>query len=281
MTCSADTSLAEATSLMDRRQIGSVVVTERSAILGILTERDLLRAAAERVDAANEPVRRWMTSEPDVLGQDDEVGVAWSGLTHHHYRHLPVVDGDELVGMVSIRDLLTVAQIRPAGEIGTETPRGLEGVVVAQTSVGDVRGQEGFFHYRQYSADGAGRPAVVRGRLAAAVRRQAARPTEAGRFAEETASLAPASRGRASDSCPRWPRTAPRSTPCAPASRPSVPSSDGGRATTSATRSCGPRRCGCARRSPPCSPPSTASDRATSPCDLVPTSPSPPTTCGC
>jgi citrate synthase len=152
VTCSADSSLADATSLMNRRQIGSVVVTERGAILGILTERDLLRAAAERVDATAEPIRRWMTSEPDVLGRDEEVGAAWSGLTHHHYRHLPVVDGKELVGMVSLRDLLSVAQIRPAGEIGTETPRGLEGVVVAQTSVGDVRGQEGFFHYRQYSA---------------------------------------------------------------------------------------------------------------------------------
>jgi len=152
VTCSADSSLADATALMNRRRIGSVVVTERGAILGILTERDLLRATAERVDAAAEPVRRWMTSEPDVLGRDEEVGAAWSGLTHHHYRHLPVVDGDQLVGMVSMRDLLSVAQIRPAGEIGTETPRGLEGVVVAQTTVGDVRGREGFFHYRQYSA---------------------------------------------------------------------------------------------------------------------------------
>ncbi len=152
VTCSGDSSLADATALMNRRRIGSVVVTERGAILGILTERDLLRATAERVDAAAEPVRRWMTSEPDVLGRDEEVGAAWSGLTHHHYRHLPVVDGDQLVGMVSMRDLLSVAQIRPAGEIGTETPRGLEGVVVAQTTVGDVRGREGFFHYRQYSA---------------------------------------------------------------------------------------------------------------------------------
>ncbi len=152
VTCPADASLADATALMNRRRIGSVVVTEREAILGILTERDLLRAAAERVDAGSEPVGRWMTAEPDVLGRDDEVGDAWSSLTHHHYRHLPVVDGSALVGMVSMRDLLSVAQIRPAGEMGTETPRGLEGVVVAQTSVGDVRGQEGFFHYRQYSA---------------------------------------------------------------------------------------------------------------------------------
>jgi citrate synthase len=93
-----------------------------------------------------------MTADPDVLGLNDEVGEAWSGLTHHHYRHLPVVDEGHLVGVVSIRDLLTVAQIRPATEDSVDVPRGLEGVVVAETSVGDVRGKEGFYHYRQYSA---------------------------------------------------------------------------------------------------------------------------------
>ena len=152
ITCPADASLTEATSLMNSQQIGSVVVTDERAVVGILTERDLLRAAATRADPLNEPVRRWMTADPDVLGLDDEVGEAWSGLTHHHYRHLPVVDDGQLVGVVSIRDLLTVAQIRPASEQSVDVPRGLEGVVVAETSVGDVRGIEGFFHYRQYSA---------------------------------------------------------------------------------------------------------------------------------
>ena len=45
-----------------------------------------------------------------------------------------------------------VARIRPAAETSADVPAGLEGVVVAETTVGDVRGQEGFFHYRQYSA---------------------------------------------------------------------------------------------------------------------------------
>ncbi len=152
VTCPADTSLSDATTLMDRRQIGSVVVTERDAVVGILTERDLLRAAASQSDPRIESVRRWMTVDPDVVGANDQVDAAWSGLTHHHYRHLPVVDRGDLVGVVSMRDLLTVAQIRPADEAGIDVPRGLEGVVVAETSVGDVRGQQGFYHYRQYSA---------------------------------------------------------------------------------------------------------------------------------
>ncbi len=152
VTCPADALLADASTLMDDRQIGSVVVTDRDAVVGILTERDLLRASATRADPRTESVRRWMTADPDVLGVDDEVGTAWSGLTHHHYRHLPVVDHGDLVGVVSIRDLLAVAQIRPADETGPDIPRGLEGVVAAETSIGDVRGSEGFYHYRQYAA---------------------------------------------------------------------------------------------------------------------------------
>ncbi len=152
VTCDADASLADATTLMHSHRIGSVVVTARGVVTGIVTERDLLRAAAHRVDAASEPVARWMTAHPDALRPDDEVGAAWSGLTHHHYRHLPVVDEGSVVGVVSIRDLLAVAQIRPADETGGDVPRGLEGVVVAETSIGDVRGSEGFYHYRQYSA---------------------------------------------------------------------------------------------------------------------------------
>ena len=93
-----------------------------------------------------------MTARPDVLGPDERVDAAWASLTSHHYRHLPVVDGGRCVGVVSLRDLMAVARIRPAGETSGDVPAGLEGVVVAETTIGDVRGKEGFFHYRQYSA---------------------------------------------------------------------------------------------------------------------------------
>ena len=93
-----------------------------------------------------------MTSRPDVLGPDERADAAWASLTSHHYRHLPVVEGGRCVGVVSLRDLMAVARIRPAGEASGDVPAGLEGVVVAETTIGDVRGKEGFFHYRQYSA---------------------------------------------------------------------------------------------------------------------------------
>jgi len=152
VTCEVDSTLADAAETMRAAAIGSVVVTARGKVAGILTERDLLRAAAAAAAPRTETVELWMTANPDVLGPGEEVDAAWASLAHHHYRHLPVVDGHELVGVVSLRDLMGVARLRPADETGAESPAGLEGVVAAETAVGDVRGLEGFFHYRQYSA---------------------------------------------------------------------------------------------------------------------------------
>ncbi len=152
VTCEAGTSLADAAHTMRDAGIGSVIVTDRGKVAGILTERDLLRAAAAATTASAETVELWMTANPDVLGPEEEVDAAWASLAHHQYRHLPVVDDHELVGVVSLRDLMGVARLRPADEHGTDIPAGLEGVVAAETAVGDVRGEEGFFHYRQYSA---------------------------------------------------------------------------------------------------------------------------------
>jgi citrate synthase len=137
---------------MQDANTGSVIVTDDDKVVGILTERDLLRAVASGHDTHDERVGLWMTAEPDVLSPDEIVDAAWSSLTAHHYRHLPVVQAGVLAGVVSLRDLMGVARIRPTDEASVDVPPGLEGVVVAETTVGDVRGQEGFFHYRQYSA---------------------------------------------------------------------------------------------------------------------------------
>jgi citrate synthase len=152
VTCAAGDTLTSAASVMQTAETGSVVVTDQGKVVGILTERDLLRAAAASADPDRESVRLWMTDRPDVLGPDERVDSAWASLTSHHYRHLPVVEGDRCVGVVSLRDLMGVARIRPATETSVDVPPGLEGVVVAETTIGDVRGQEGFYHYREYSA---------------------------------------------------------------------------------------------------------------------------------
>lgn len=152
VTCESGQPLAAAATLMHDAEIGSVIVTDGARVGGILTERDLLRAAASGVDLSLESVERWMTARPDVLGPDEEVDAAWSSLTSHHYRHLPVVEGSTLVGVVSVRDLLALARPCPPDGPASIVRAGLDGVVAAETSIGDVRGVEGFYHYRQYSA---------------------------------------------------------------------------------------------------------------------------------
>ncbi len=152
LVCGREVSLADAARRMRDAESGSIIVVDDTKAIGILTERDLLRSAAAGLDPTAERAGLWMTANPDTLGPEEEAGAAWSSLSHHHYRHLPVVDDGELVGVVSMRDLFAIASLRPADEIAHDVPRGLEGVVVSETTVGDVRGLEGFFHYRQYSA---------------------------------------------------------------------------------------------------------------------------------
>jgi citrate synthase len=152
VTATPSETIAEATGRMQDRKVGSVVVVDGKRPIGILTERDLVRFAASGADASATKVSEWMTDDPDCVAPDVEVTEAWKSLAEHGYRHIPVVRDAELVGIVSMRDLVRIAQIRPVDQALTDVPKGLAGVVVAETSVGDVRGQEGFYHYRQYNA---------------------------------------------------------------------------------------------------------------------------------
>ena len=149
--------VAAAAQNMRESKVGSVVVIDHDdRAIGILTERDMIRLAAAGSDASTAKVSEWMTADPYTVAPDVEARAAFASLAERGYRHIPVVDGNgtgrKLVGIVSMRDLMRVAMIQPADAQAHEVPKGLEGVVVADTTVGDVRGLEGFYHYRQYSA---------------------------------------------------------------------------------------------------------------------------------
>lgn len=153
LTASALDLLAKASARMIERKVGSVIVTGSDAPVAILTERDLVRAAAAGADLSTALVSEWMTPEADVVEPGTDVQSAFESLQRHGYRHFPVVENGRLVGVVSIRDMLKLGQVLRVEHPGQiEAKRGLEGVVVAETEVGDVRGQEGFYHYRQYNA---------------------------------------------------------------------------------------------------------------------------------
>jgi citrate synthase len=145
-------SIERAAGRMSEHGVGSVLVLHEGRLVGILTERDLVRAGAAGAHPSTAKVRDWMTPEPDSVRPDVEVIDAWRSLAAHGYRHIPVVDDGEVQGVVSIRDLVRVSQLRPVDGVFSDVPRGLEGVVATETALGSVRGLEGFYHYRQYSA---------------------------------------------------------------------------------------------------------------------------------
>lgn len=104
--CGPDVPLAGAAAVMLEQSIGSLGVVEEGRLVGILTDRDVLRAMAAGVDGTAEAVSAWMTPDPDVLSPDVEVAAAADWLLATGYRHLPVVDGGRLLGVVSIKDVL-------------------------------------------------------------------------------------------------------------------------------------------------------------------------------
>jgi CBS domain-containing protein len=100
-------SLTEVAERMVDKDVGAALVTEQGRLVGILTERDVLRAVA-RGQGGDATVVDWMTRNPDTLDPDDTTQHAAVLMIHGGFRHLPVTEGDEVVGMLSIRDLMRI-----------------------------------------------------------------------------------------------------------------------------------------------------------------------------
>ena len=114
VTASLDTTVSEAAAGMVRARVGSVVVLQGSFLAGILTERDVLRAAASGEDLSVSLVSAWMSPDPQAASLDMPAEEAAQIMLLNGFRHLPVVDGREVRGIVSIRDLFAAKIRRPA-----------------------------------------------------------------------------------------------------------------------------------------------------------------------
>jgi CBS domain-containing protein len=109
--------LVEAAGRMQERHVGAALVVEDERLRGILTERDVLRAvASSRIEG--EAVVDWMTRDPETIEPSDTTAHAGTLMIHGGFRHLPVLEGSQVVGIVSIRDLMRTT-------LDDQAPRGV------------------------------------------------------------------------------------------------------------------------------------------------------------
>jgi CBS domain-containing protein len=104
LTVEPSDTIGEAAEKMHAANVGAVVVVEDMVrIVGIVTERDLLRAVAARTRAAEARVRQWMTSNPVTIAPETSVDDAARIMFDNNFRHLPVVKDGRALGIVSLR----------------------------------------------------------------------------------------------------------------------------------------------------------------------------------
>jgi CBS domain-containing protein len=106
LTVAPEDTLGEVAERMTSQNVGAVIVRDHGRLIGILTERDMLRAMAARVHTSDARVRVWMTEDPITAPADMTLDDAAQVMLDNGFRHLPVVDGETILGVVSLRRVL-------------------------------------------------------------------------------------------------------------------------------------------------------------------------------
>ena len=115
LTVAPEDTIGEAAAKMTEADVGAVVVSDFGRLIGILTERDLMRATAGRTHSSEARVREWMTAEPVTVSEDTTPEEAAQTMLEHGFRHLPVMRDGRVVGIVSVRDVAEWGAERQAG----------------------------------------------------------------------------------------------------------------------------------------------------------------------
>ena len=108
VTIAPTATLADAVKMLAERRIGALVVTgAEGRLAGIISERDIVRALAQRGNAAlKQPLNEVMTRKVVTCGEDETLNVIMERMTQGKFRHVPVLKGDRLVGIISIGDVV-------------------------------------------------------------------------------------------------------------------------------------------------------------------------------
>lgn len=102
-------SVYEAARYMSERKVGAVCVVEDDRLVGIVSERDIMtRIVAAGLDPKSTPVKQVMSENPVVVDADESYTNCIKLMQAGKFRHLPIVEGGRLLGLMSLRDLLQV-----------------------------------------------------------------------------------------------------------------------------------------------------------------------------
>jgi CBS domain-containing protein len=102
-----DARISEVVTILAEKHIGAVLVTDGTQLVGILSERDVVRSLAEQgASTLDQPASALMTSNPSTATPEITVEQAMGLMTIGRFRHLPIIENGQLTGLVSIGDVV-------------------------------------------------------------------------------------------------------------------------------------------------------------------------------
>ena len=106
ITTSKETKVVDIAHILTKEKIGAIVILEKEKVIGILSERDIVRAFTQKKSVRNTKAQAIMTKNVVTCSLEDNNEVLLTLMVAKHFRHLPVLDKNKLVGVVSIGDLV-------------------------------------------------------------------------------------------------------------------------------------------------------------------------------
>ncbi|HDZ88160.1 MAG TPA: CBS domain-containing protein, partial [Nitrospirae bacterium] len=108
VTCTKDCKISDAVTIMDGKNVGSILVMDKDGqLVGIFTERDIMHCFVKKINFNEDSIAKVMSTEPVSLDGSSDISVAINVMSEHKIRHLPVVENEKLIGMISYRDLVS------------------------------------------------------------------------------------------------------------------------------------------------------------------------------
>jgi len=108
ITCKTTCLVADAVTVMDGHNIGSILVlNDNDKLVGIFTERDIMHCFSKNISFKDETMEKIMTPDPITFESSTDIAVAVAVMSEKRIRHLPVTEGEKIVGIVSYRDLVS------------------------------------------------------------------------------------------------------------------------------------------------------------------------------